>query len=355
MKKLLPEFLRWRYELYLSEHVDLYGSLSFFVKYHWHNFVMKHVKKSKVIYMFANKGNVGDYISHLGVKHIVGLDGQLLFCTPIAISTIRSRLAKAPVDTHLVIGGGGLLQPVFSPVWDAILQSSLRYSVLGIGINYMEGRAQMPATEIEKIIQGATFCGVRDDFTEQEFTRHGCAPEKLAMSICPSINYFSPIFTSKTARKPVLLHMIHPSDLRLAGAEEHVISSHLRTLASEFNLEYQAHTNICANHEKPIRMIAQASLVVSSRLHGCIMSYGLQTRFLALLCDNKMAAFLRSHTNKEGIDAASAMDIDVLRKALNIKLSETENDSGIIATQLADNLALGQKLRQTISQTGQDA
>ena len=59
----------------------------------------------------------------------------------------------------LVIGGGGLLQPVFEPFWEVVLSSGLRFSAHGIGVNRMTGRGELNKALFEKIGEKAeSFC-----------------------------------------------------------------------------------------------------------------------------------------------------------------------------------------------------
>ena len=125
----LVEPLRWRFELYFAEKFDLYGSLSFYLKQKFTR--KKYLKTAPVVYIYANKRNVGDYISHLGLKEIVGKDGPDLFCSPVWLKEFKAHidyLKQYNPNVLLVIGGGGLLQPVFEPFWHVVLQSGLRFT-----------------------------------------------------------------------------------------------------------------------------------------------------------------------------------------------------------------------------------
>jgi polysaccharide pyruvyl transferase WcaK-like protein len=296
MKQLLPNFLRWRYELYVAEYVDLYGSLGFFVKQYFSR--RKLIEQPKVAYLYANKGNVGDYISYLGIRQIIGVEGIELFCSPVwekQLAVYIKRIKQRNPKCVLMIGGGGLLQPVFENFWQLVLASDLPFVCIGIGINKMPGRGELSDGLLRQITTHAQQIGVRDSYTQNYLSK--LSDKLVYLGICPSVNYVNRFFwNSQPSSHNVLLHMFHPSDLRLAGADLDVITQVLKGVAKSLNLNYQEHSNMSADHKKMLSTVAQARVVVSSRLHGCIMSFACGTPFLPLYCDEKIQAFNDTHT-----------------------------------------------------------
>lgn len=351
ISKLL-EPLRWRYELYFAEKFDLYGSLSFFLKQKYQR--RKYIKSAPVVYVYANKRNVGDYISHLGLKEIVGLDGPSLFCSPIWLVEFRQHietLKKYNQDVLLVIGGGGLLQPVFEPFWEVVLLSGLRFSAHGIGVNRMTGRGELSKALFEKIGEKAEHLGVRDIYTKKMFESN--AKKLPTLTACPSINYLHPRYRKKAAAsKNVLLHLVHPSDVRLAGANLQNIVENLKKIASELGLDYQEHTNMDSSHIRMLNRVRQSKVIVSSRLHGCIMGYGMEIPFLPLLCDEKINEFLNTHTKITGVPVKCAENIDLLREKVNLLLTTQNDYSDELDLKLEQNGKVGEYLRDLASRLG---
>ena len=345
----LVEPLRWRFELYFAEKFDLYGSLSFYLKQKFTR--KKYLKTAPVVYIYANKRNVGDYISHLGLKEIVGLNGPSLFCSPVWLVEFKQHietLRKHNNDVLLVIGGGGLLQPVFEPFWEVVLSSGLRFSAHGIGVNRMTGRGELNKALFEKIGEKAEHLGVRDHYSRKMFETN---VKKLpTLSACPSINYSYPRYWKKAAAsKNVLLHLIHPSDVRLAGANLQSISENLKKIAFDLGLDYQEHTNMDSSHIRMLNRVRKSKVIVSSRLHGCIMGYGMGIPFLPLLCDEKIGEFLSSHTNIEGLAVKRAESIELLREKVTLLLTSQDDYSSKLNLKLKENSKIGEYLRGSAS------
>lgn len=328
----LPEFLRWRYEVYCSEYIDLFGSLSFFCAY-----LKGFFKKVDYdyAYVFANKRNIGDYISHLGCREIIQQSGPFILCSPVGrFFYVRhlQKIAKNNPNCHLIIGGGGLLQGVFADFWEHLLASELSFSLVGIGLNRMTGRKELTKEMLQRVIGSAKTVSVRDTLTfEQIDSLH----PNIMINICPSVNYLQNISINQTI-KPVLLHMIHPSDLRLAGIDLSELQQRLKNISRRLNLDYVEFSNMGSDHLEGINLVAQSSVIVTSRLHGAIMSFALGRPFVPLLCDEKIASFLSTHTTTAGVTAEDISDLESVVSATLDKEAERAN-----AQQLESNIQLG--------------
>lgn len=289
--------LRWRYELYFAEYIDLFGSVSYFLRF-WSAW-FKHRQSAKVIYVFANKRNVGDYISHQGVQQLVNIPGPMMLCTPVAHKLYHYQLnylRQHNPSCHVVIGGGGLLQGVFSDFWQAIVDSKLSYSLLGVGLNRMPGRPELDASLLDTIFSQATIVGLRDPMTvalvdpEHQF--------KVNLHTCPAHNFVVEYCNSVPIKvQPVLLHMLHEADLRLAKVDIVALKKHVQTLARKSGLTYVESNNMHNNFTTAIAQVAQSQIVVSSRLHGCIMSYATGRPCVGIACDEKLSQYIETHTS----------------------------------------------------------
>lgn len=344
----LPGFIKWRYDLYLAEYVDLYGSLSFYFKQKFNRFLR--MRNPKIVYIYANKRNVGDYISFLGIKHLVKEEGVELFCSPMWSKQLTSALKiikQINPDCLVVIGGGGLIQPVFQPFWDNIMASGLPYVCFGIGINKMPGRPEMEADYINKLIENSALCGVRDEYTQS--TIKTLTGKDVYMGICPSVNYVNEHYWNDAINeKGELLHMYHPSDVRLAGADLDKIKASLKSVAKSLGLQYSEHTNMSADHAGMLSIVSKARLVVSSRLHGCIMSYAMGVPYLPLYCDEKIRSFNQSHTGVEGICPKSLHDTEEALLSIKKSLNTTPNSVTFLRVKMNKNKEFAQKINALI-------
>jgi polysaccharide pyruvyl transferase WcaK-like protein len=75
-----------------------------------------------------------------------------------------------------------------------------------------------------------------------------------------------------------------------------------------------------------IRLINNAEVVVSSRLHGCIMSHSLGVPYVPLNCDKKIPSFIESHTTIKCIDVERLYDyadaFGLIRQAMETFVQE---------------------------------
>jgi polysaccharide pyruvyl transferase WcaK-like protein len=196
----------------------------------------------------------------------------------------------------VVVGGGGLMQPVFIPFWEALIKSGLRYSLMGIGINFMKERASLDASLIKKIANSASWIGVRDEYTRESISSHMNNDNKVRLGVCPSVNFVANRYSEYSPEKQnKLLHLMHPSDLRFSGVDAKKISGNLKNIAASLNMQYEEHDNMSSNYKSSLNRIYQSRIVVTSRLHGCIISYAMGVPYIPLDCDKKIQAFLHTH------------------------------------------------------------
>ena len=99
----------------------------------------------------------------------------------------------------------------------------------------------------------------------------------------------------------------------------------MRASARELGLSYVEEDNMSANLGAVLRKYEEARLVVSSRLHGCIVSYAMGAPFVPLRCDEKIEAFLQAHC-----PSVAAVEVETLheREACRDMLCRTLDSFG---------------------------
>ena len=338
--------LRWRYELYLSEYIDLFGSVSYFVQFGLAWFKNRH--SATVIYVFANKRNVGDYLSHQGVQQIVNIPGPMMLCTPVAQKLYHyqlSYLRQHNPSCHVVIGGGGLLQGVFSDFWQALVDSKLSYSLVGVGVNRMPGRPELAPELLHAIFTHATALGLRDPMTV-ELVQPECQ-SKVRLHTCPAHNFVVEYINRVTIKvKPALLHMLHEADLRLAKVDIDALKDHVQSLAHKHGLTYVESNNMHNDFSTAIAQVASSQVVVSSRLHGCIMSYATGRPCIGIACDEKLSQYIQTHTQLLCVQPNDGL-LDNLAMAVDKVMQGPAQQ--ITTAQLTNSQAVGQAINEHIS------
>lgn len=336
----------WRYELYFSEYLDLFGSASYFLQY-LVNFYR--LRNAKVVYVYANKRNIGDYISHLGVKHIVGENGGAIVCSPVGKYWYEKQiqfLQKHNPNCHLIIGGGGLFQGIFEDFWQLLINSHLDFSVVGVGVNLLEGRHELSKDLLVKIIQKSKTLAVRDELTLNYLSSQSPSQRVIHLHCCPSLNYLNSLSLIKTKTSKYLLHMLHPSDIRLAGIDIDELRCKVKEVAANRGLNYVEYTNMDKEHLKGVQLVYSATCVVTTRLHGAIMSFAFGVPVACIVCDIKMVGFLSTHLKCEGLnveDVNSKHSVDLIEAALTRSFVAPDKVS---SNELLRNQEIGHKIKQ---------
>lgn len=355
LRDKLLSALKWRYDNYLAPHVDLYGSLNSWIAHKWT--LNKKLRTTSVAYVYANRRNVGDYISFLGIKHLLGLDGAELFCSPAWHNKFVKSIEKIKSDNPqcmLIIGGGGLFQPVFEKFWKVVLESKLKFVVVGVGINKMEGRPLINTTILESVISQASLISVRDHMsTETLGTLDVKTKKTVDMSICPAVSFVHKkewLQQNDIEQNNILLHMYHPSDLRLAKADFNRIAVSLKEVAKKNDLIYVQHDNMSSNYAEVLGLFKKARIVFSSRLHGCIISHSMGVPFVPMICDDKMKSFVKTHTSRSSYLPAAFENVEEAMRIFNLEINEFKNEKTNIELSINKNVSLFSQIKRLLNE-----
>lgn len=260
-------------------------------------------RKSPVAYLFAGYGNAGDHASYAGVREIIDIPGPVYFTSQVNSRSLNDRQH----NKVLCIGGGGLLQPVFEPFWRKLIESKMRFGLIGVGTaEAPPHRATFNSQILKRMMDEAAFVFVRDHRTAQLCESAG---RKVEVTFCPAAAYVWKIAGREKGNRTTLLNAVHPADLQFAKINRDELRITLQRLAVEKGLKYR---EIDHNHTittKTLRTYQQAAVAVSSRLHGCIFSYLLNTPCLPISCDAKTSAFYSTHTSYETLTATDAIGL----------------------------------------------
>lgn len=275
-------------------------SFSYHLQWAWNCVSGSVGKRGNAIQIYCSAFNLGDYLSAVAIRKLLPEYRFVsLICNREEWVDAQGFLRALPAGVPLVVGGGGLLQRYFSPVWEDILVSARNHPlcIWGIGMcDSLVRESAIPPQFVRDVAQAASFCSWRDPATAE-------AAGVGAVGPCPSIwlvNQLRPGLAAEKEKrgstpKPVLLHAIHNE----MGRERNLaFVAAIRQWCSDRGWEYREETNVRRAswghipHRQILANYLAADLVVSSRLHGCIMAYALGRPFLALCHDQKIAQFL---------------------------------------------------------------
>jgi polysaccharide pyruvyl transferase WcaK-like protein len=259
-------------------------------------------EEESLAFVCTDPSNTGDYASCLGVRYLAQRNGVELYC-----NNAVDRLASAPGAGRkwkmAIIGGGGLLQPVFEKFWKDILATDVPVVAFGIGINALPPHRPLVSSQVlELLSKRAIAIHVRDQFSFDALERSGC--KKLSIGPCPSINLLNAMRPEYKSNNKTLLHVVHPADLRLSGVCLIGLRRKMQAIASDLNLIYVEINHLSGFNRSILDVYSSAAVVVTSRLHGCIFSYAMEKPFIAIECDMKTRGFVASHAPNGFIIAA---------------------------------------------------
>lgn len=243
-------------------------------------------------HVYANRSNVGDWLSARGIQALLAPEEVVehLCDERFVDGTLESLSAADPSDV-VVIGGGGLFMDYFRPFWEGLLEiDAPPFCVWGAGVCDLKREASTVSRALlERLVSKSVFCVVRDDLTRQLLPTSANA---WAVP-CPAMAGLASAPTAGTT----LLHSVHKFAVGLEAYE--AARTALEAFAERTGRELcEVDNRIPENSEAAygavLAQYARAEIVVSSRLHGCIIAVTMGRKVLAISGDRKVEAFMRA-------------------------------------------------------------
>jgi polysaccharide pyruvyl transferase WcaK-like protein len=244
-----------------------------------------------IYHVYANQSNVGDWLSARGIQSLLAPHAVTeLFCDEPFVPPTLAVLARATPADFIVIGGGGLFMDYFVPFWQGFqsIADRVPFAIWGAGACDMKLEASRPPLAlVGDIVARSRLCVVRDELTRQ-LLGGGNLPAPV---ICPAV--VAVPFTGGETRR--LLHVDHFNNVG-EGVYQRMVDAAAAFAARTGRSEQQMNNLISAGHNGQLRqaleMYASADLILSSRLHGCIIALALGRRVLVVSGDHKVEAFM---------------------------------------------------------------
>jgi hypothetical protein len=242
-------------------------------------------------HVYANQSNIGDWLSALGIQSLLAPRSIVEhFCDEPFVPETIAALNQAGPDDFIIIGGGGLFLDYFTPFWEAFKPIAARvpFVIWGAGCcDHKRGDSLPPLQLISEIVRRSRLCVVRDELT-REFLNDIPLPSPV---ICPTV-VAVPSTGGETTR---LLHVDHYDNV---GAENY---ERMVAIAEEFAKQTgrscrQTNNRIPAGDrgalQKTLDLYASGDLILTSRLHACIIGLAMGRRVLAVSGDRKVESFM---------------------------------------------------------------
>jgi polysaccharide pyruvyl transferase WcaK-like protein len=244
-----------------------------------------------IYHVFANRSNIGDWLSARGIQHLLAGERitECLCDAPFVEETV-ARLRQAGPEDRIVIGGGGLFMDYFTPFWEQFLKARIAapFCLWGIGCCDWKRRSSLTSRDLlEAVVRRSHICVVRDQLS-RDYLAGGELPPPVP---CPALAVVD------HPTRPVL-GVLHVDNFTIAGESVfHAMNVCARDFAQRTGRTFsQTNNRIEAGNEASLVGILQryrrADIVVSSALHGCIIGLAMGRKVIAVSGDRKIEAFM---------------------------------------------------------------
>jgi polysaccharide pyruvyl transferase WcaK-like protein len=245
-------------------------------------------------HIFANRSNVGDWLSAQGIQRLLApLPVTEHLCDEPFVPQTLAALSKATPDDFIIIGGGGLFMNYFAPFWSGFRSIAKRvpFTIWGVGYCDLKLEATRPAEHLLRALaQQSCLCVVRDELTHGYLHRCSLPPP----AACPSM------LAVTTESPPITRRLLHVDHLNAVGQENYETMVRMaKAFAEETGRSYgQANNRIAPDDRRALRqtldLYRSADLVLTSRLHGCIIALAMGRKVLAVSGDRKIESFMNA-------------------------------------------------------------
>jgi len=242
-------------------------------------------------HVFANRSNIGDWLSARAVQRLLRCDSIVEdLCDEPFVPATLERLRAAGPDDFVLIGGGGLFMNYFEPFWEGFepIAPRVRFAIWGVGCcDYTWKDSQPSWRRISSIVRASQLTAVRDDLT-----RTYLAPCAIPPAVgCPSLTV--------VRRRPRGRGILHVDSYDVVGADIfHYTENVARRAARQSGRPFRRTNNLIdPGSEQALAATlchyADSDVVVSSRLHGCVIGLAMGRAVVAVAGDRKVDAFMR--------------------------------------------------------------
>ena len=254
--------------------------------------------RSQVIQFYSSSNNIGNYTPILGIQSMLGIetDTWCIHDNKIDFDFINRSYRCG------IIGGAGLLHACFEPFWASLARKCrIPLIIWGVGGCFPTASTkEMQHTGVsrELVQEVASRCdlvNLRDDITADHYRLASCS-----ISACPTVEYLDKYFGFDHRKDGCILLSEHRS---LVGRAD---SRRLRNLLHMSGTPFRI-TDNCQSFNRRLEQIIVSSYmpsvaVITTRLHGAIIAYGLGIPYLCITRDRKIEAFHRLYGNGLNVD-----------------------------------------------------
>jgi hypothetical protein len=245
-------------------------------------------RTSDVLQFYSSVDNIGNYTPVLGIQRMLGFapDTACVHDRTVDFDVINKRYRC------VIVGGAGLMHRVFDPFWRRLLDGCrLPMVIWGVGLCLPHTGPAVAADRavVREVAARCDLVNVRDRLTAAHY---GLASAHV--SLCPTVHWLRDFIergqVDQSSRRVLFSshEQLVPHDATAA------IAARIQSVVGDF--DYTSNVQTPAHGLSPtIEQYRRSRLVVTTRLHGAIIAYGLGVPYLALSWDRKLEAFCDEH------------------------------------------------------------
>ena len=257
---------------------------------------------SRVLNFYSSIDNIGNYTPILGIQTIMEDKYDVWCCHD---KNIDWNFVNNNYD-KIIIGGAGLFHESFTPFWKSFIAKCRIPSVIwGVGGIFPKNTTLKSNVNSKLLKEASRKCdliNLRDNLTANYIDN-----QNIHISPCPTIAYLNNL-PIKNKRKQIL-YSSH-EELLSSNEKQNILKIVSNKLDYKFtdNIQYK----YCGLN-RIIKKYQNSKFVITTRLHGAIIAYGLGIPYIAISFDNKLDEFYKQYGNGLFIDGVnSIIDIDSL-------------------------------------------
>lgn len=256
------------------------------------------VAKSSILNIYDRDDNIGNFLPVLGMRKMLGSEPDTwdIHDRNIDFDFINDNYQG------VIIGGAGLLCPPFKDFWVKFSKQCHLPTVIwgvgsGLGANIGE-RIEMQDRDremqeyveaVSKISQKCDLVNVRDQLTADFFQLH-----KAHIAACPTVVYMQEFKQYVNQDADCVLYSSHHFD---SQAEIKKIKQDVGSIYKNFRFTENVQHPYLGLTEIIKDCYVDSSLVVTTRLHGAIMAYGLGIPYVGITRGEKIRSFCNEYSN----------------------------------------------------------
>ncbi|AFZ01176.1 polysaccharide pyruvyl transferase family protein [Calothrix sp. PCC 6303] len=270
--------------------------------------------RSPVIQFYSSVDNIGNFTPVIGIQEMLGhvTDTWCIHDKEIDFDFINSNYKCA------IIGGAGLLHQCFEGFWTKFLnECKIPVIIWGVGVCLPDktgvrkdlldstANAGVDRKIVAEVAKKCELINVRDDLTAEYY-----GFDNADISACPTIKMMQNFRDSVDRNSQTALYSSHEELVSEVDKQE--IKATIAKSITKFRYTDNIQRTYLGLNDIISDYYCHSQLLITTRLHGAIISYGLGIPYIAIARDAKMREFCRINGNGIGVQSVGELK-DILK------------------------------------------